>query len=516
MPTCLLAPDPVQSTFLIPGGNTPGNGVQVFFYQAGTTTKQTAYKDNLGAASWSNPAVLDSGGNLPNAGSVWFVQGQSYKVVWAPSNDSDPPASPYRTLDNVTGINDISSIGVSEWTTGPTPSFISGTSFRVTGDQTPTLTVNSRIKAFVTAGTVYGVVKSAVFGGGFTTVVLNMTSGSLDSGLSSIFIGFGSVNPSIPVEGTFAYASTAAGSTTDIWNAGASYIQITGNTPINSLGIPSKSGLMVGLEFTSSTIINTSAVLLSLGGSNLTTAAGDTALFVSEPSGISRMLTYNRGAISPKQNNIRVVAVASSFTYNIPVGISGLMVAVVGGGAAGGGTASTGPTQVSVGAGGGGGGTAIKYLSYSALTSNAVAVTVGSGGSGTFAGTGNSGSTSSFGGYLSATGGNGGSSGGNNTIVGATGGIGGTGTGGDLNIPGDDGGSAVADKDYSSLAGFGGGTYFAANALGGYFSAASGVTAGTAGKQYGGGSAGSYAGNGQTSTFSASGAAGMVMIEEQY
>src|SRR6188768_1567664 len=106
MTTCFLAPAPLQNTFFIPGSNTPGAGVQLFLYVAGSNTKQTAYDDPAAATPWANPIVLDSGGNLPSGSKeVWFVSGQTYKAVYAPSNDTDPPGSPYLTLDNLSGIN---------------------------------------------------------------------------------------------------------------------------------------------------------------------------------------------------------------------------------------------------------------------------------------------------------------------------------------------------------------------------------------------------------------------------
>src|SRR5262245_45039805 len=138
MPTCFLAPDPIQSTQFIPGGNFPANGCQLFFYQNLTTTKLTVYKDPAGAVAWPNPIVLDSGGNLPSGGEVWIPSGQTVTVVFAPSNDSDPPVSPYWTKDDLAGINDVSASSGLEWLLGPTPTFIGATSFSVAGDQTST------------------------------------------------------------------------------------------------------------------------------------------------------------------------------------------------------------------------------------------------------------------------------------------------------------------------------------------------------------------------------------------
>ena len=106
MPTTFLAPR-VNQTFFIPGSNTPANGAQLFSYAAGTTSKTTVYKDNAAATPWSNPIVLDSGGNLPSQGELWQLTGTSMKYVFAPANDTDPPTSAYATFDNIAGINDI-------------------------------------------------------------------------------------------------------------------------------------------------------------------------------------------------------------------------------------------------------------------------------------------------------------------------------------------------------------------------------------------------------------------------
>ena len=75
MPTYYLAPSPCQTTFFVPGTNTPGNGVQVFTYETGTTTKVSVAKDTAGGSLHTNPIDLDSGGNLPSAASMWIEDG---------------------------------------------------------------------------------------------------------------------------------------------------------------------------------------------------------------------------------------------------------------------------------------------------------------------------------------------------------------------------------------------------------------------------------------------------------
>jgi len=191
MATTFLAPDPIQSKQFIPGGIVPANGGQLFFYTAGTSTKETVYKDNAAATPWTNPIVLDSGGDLPSGGEVWFTQGVTYKVVFAPATDTDPPVAPYWTKDNLAGINDATASGgggnSGEWTAGPTPTFVSGTAFRVSGDLRSTFDAGRRVKATVSGGTAYVTITSSALASGSTAVgVSTSNSIAIDSGLSAV------------------------------------------------------------------------------------------------------------------------------------------------------------------------------------------------------------------------------------------------------------------------------------------------------------------------------------------
>jgi len=191
MPQVFLAPDPINSTQFIPGGNVPASGAKLFHYLAGTSTKTDVYVDNTGVGKWTNPIILDSGGNLGGSNEVWQPAGIPIKYVLAPSNDTDPPASPYWTRDNLSGVGD--STGFTEWTpSGLTPTFVSGTSFTVTGDQTAVLTPGRRLKTTNTSGTIYSTISSSVFGA-VTTVTVTNDSGTLDAGLSTI--SYGLINP---------------------------------------------------------------------------------------------------------------------------------------------------------------------------------------------------------------------------------------------------------------------------------------------------------------------------------
>jgi hypothetical protein len=162
------------------------NGAKLFTYAAGSTTKQNTYTDINGGTPQANPILLDARGEP--ASPIWLTGGLSYKFVFSPATDSDPPVAPIRTIDNITGIND-ASITIDQWVASAiTPTYVNATQFTLPGDQTSAFAVNRRIKATVTAGTVYGYISASVFGA-LTTVTVVLDSGVLDSGLSAVSLG---------------------------------------------------------------------------------------------------------------------------------------------------------------------------------------------------------------------------------------------------------------------------------------------------------------------------------------
>lgn len=164
----------------------PANGAKLFTYVAGSSTKQATYADEGGITPQSNPIILDSRGEPSQP--IWLTEGESYKFVFSDATDTDPPTSPIRTIDNVTGIND-ASIALSQWVDlGFTPTYISATSFSLPGDQTSQYQVYRRIKATITAGTVYGYILTSAYAA-LTTVTVVLDSGVLDSGLSRVELG---------------------------------------------------------------------------------------------------------------------------------------------------------------------------------------------------------------------------------------------------------------------------------------------------------------------------------------
>jgi hypothetical protein len=84
----------------------PAAGYLLFTYKAGTSTKQATWTDSTQTVQNANPIVLDSNG----AAYVWLDLSLSYKFVFSPPNDTDPPTSPIRSEDNIQGPLTLSSL----------------------------------------------------------------------------------------------------------------------------------------------------------------------------------------------------------------------------------------------------------------------------------------------------------------------------------------------------------------------------------------------------------------------
>lgn len=78
------------------------SGAQLFFYRFNTSTKKDTYSDSAKTTANDNPIVLDSAGRSPT--DIFMLIDEQYKVVLAPSDDTDPPTSAIRTWDNVSPV----------------------------------------------------------------------------------------------------------------------------------------------------------------------------------------------------------------------------------------------------------------------------------------------------------------------------------------------------------------------------------------------------------------------------
>lgn len=91
-------------------------------------------------------------------------------------------------------------------------------------------------------------------------------------------------------------ADIASAGTTDIGAATGNFVHITGTTTITALGTV-QAGTRRVLKFDGALTLTHNATSLILpGGANITTAAGDTAIFVSEGSGNWRCVSYSKAS----------------------------------------------------------------------------------------------------------------------------------------------------------------------------------------------------------------------------
>lgn len=444
---------PIFNDAVLDSSGNPYSGAQLFTYAAGSSTKQTAYQDQAGTTPHTNPIVLNSRGEPPAP--IWLTEGSEYKFVLTTPTDTDPPAAAIRTVDDVSGVNDGTGLQ-DEWiASGFTPTFISATSFSVSGDRTTVLHVGRRLKTANTGGTIYSTITASSHSGGTTTVTVVNDSGSIDSGISSVSYSIGSAsNPSVNADMVNRKASAvASAATTNIWGTAGDFVHVTGTTTITSLGTAPYAGAERTVVFDGAlTLTHNGTTLVLPGSANITTAANDRMTVRADTTDNMIITHYTRANATPHgKQPTRQVFTSGSGTYTTPTGATRINVRMVGGGGGGSGrdanngstggnttfstlTASGGAGGTQGGAGGAGGAAAGGDINISggsgagAIQNNTAGVAPcgAAGGNSVFGGGG--------GGILNATGGSaatnsggggGGAGGANSTGSGSGGGAGG-------------------------------------------------------------------------------------------
>lgn len=167
----------------------PLAGGKLHTFAEASSTPKAAFSENTGTTAHTNPIVLDANGEAE----IW-LDGK-YKIRLDDATDVQQ-----WTMDGVAGVGfQDAAAAVDEWVeTGDTPTHIDDTNLSVPGDKRGTYQVGRRLRATISAGTVYGTITVSAFTT-ITTVTMVWDSGTLDSGLSAVAVGFLSVDtPSIP------------------------------------------------------------------------------------------------------------------------------------------------------------------------------------------------------------------------------------------------------------------------------------------------------------------------------
>lgn len=281
------------------------------FYQAGSfTVLSPIYTDVTGSTPRANPILLSSTGRV--TGEVWIDSILSYNVVlYQPDgvtiiqNWDNVSTNSVAGVSNITGIlpgTGISVTGnatvtisstVAEWLVETAvPTFVSGVQFTLPGNLVSTYKIGRRIKATITAGTVYGTIVSSAYTS-LTTINLVMDTGmALDSGLSAISYGFSNYLSQPGGAGKNPITLTSA-ATTPIGAAPTTNVFLTGTTSITAFDNVN-AGTLRYVTFNSALAINYNATsMILLGGNNRVYQVGDTSLFLSLGNGNWKELIFN-------------------------------------------------------------------------------------------------------------------------------------------------------------------------------------------------------------------------------
>ena len=397
-----LFPTPPQ---WVDANGDPYSGALLFFYAAGSSTKQDAYTDSSGGTACSNPTTLNSSGYPANSGNIFTpfgTVGQTYKLGLAAPGSSDPPASFIWTADNIVPTNDVSSGAVTQWVSGPTPTYISATSFSLVGDQTTEFHVGRRVKTTNSGGTIYSTIVTSAYAAVTTVTVVNDT-GTLDAGLSAVSYGLlSATNPSTPLlADTFPVVSGSSDKTKKL------RFEVDGFTTATTRVLtPPDADLTLAAVTAAGDILQASAsgVLARLAIGTVGQRATSTGSLVAWVTGIDRQ-TFTGNGTWTKPSNFS----PSSMAY----------IQAWGGGGSGGKGAANAPEG-----GGGGGGYNERWVLLSAMGATET-ITIGAGGAAQTSGStaGNAGGDTTVGSLLTAYGGGGG---GANATGGGGGGGGGT------------------------------------------------------------------------------------------
>lgn len=202
--------------FWVDSAGNPSVSYKLFMYAAGSTsTKQNSYTNSTGSVANTNPIILNALGQTPNE--LWWDASLIYKVVLAPSTDTDPPTNPVWTVDNLQGMNSGSgTTAANEWVlySASAIAFVNASSFTLVGNQTLTFHIGRRLQLMTSAGFVYGRITNSVFAASTTITVQMDGSQVLDSGLSAVYYSILSNNVlSLPeriatASGTNTYTAT--------------------------------------------------------------------------------------------------------------------------------------------------------------------------------------------------------------------------------------------------------------------------------------------------------------------
>jgi hypothetical protein len=294
-----------RRTFVDDDGKVCG-GCLLFFYASGSSTKQTAYADaNLNTAL-SNPVTLNASGQV-SAGGPFLVVGQSYKLVLAAANDTDPPASPIWEEDLVSAV----------------PPGSTSADVDVAATAGETISAGDAVywsdgSGGTTAGRVYKVDADQTYSSNLALAV-GFATAAISTGSSGSVRTNGRVTGlSALVAGTWYYASATAGALTSTKPTNGRLLGIADSTTSLVLfgSHPDASSALSGLVSTGTQTIagnKTISGTTTISGP-LSVTSGTAATFTTAPIGIPN---YVRLTSDFTKNNTTTLADVTNFNFAV-------------------------------------------------------------------------------------------------------------------------------------------------------------------------------------------------------
>ncbi len=174
----------------------------------------------------------------------------------------------------------------------------------------------------------------------FATVVPPATASlaGLDSNFTSLLTPLNLVITKINAISAGGFAVLASAATVNIGGAAVGYVQITGVVTITAFDNVA-AGTTVFVEFAGALTLTQNATSLILpGATNITTAAGDTAIFISEGGGNWRCISYTKAsgaAVKTFTSTQQTITSAGALTLAhglgaVPFGVGGKLHCVTG------------------------------------------------------------------------------------------------------------------------------------------------------------------------------------------
>jgi hypothetical protein len=192
-----------------------------------------------------------------------------------------------------------------EWKNwGYTHVYVGATQFKIAGtDVTSTYTVGRRVKLVAaTPGTIYGKITVSSFSTD-TTITIAWDSGSLSNeaitSVSLATVKGASTGRSVDLDAVTFYGTAVASATTiNLDSATGDYVHVTGTTTIEAVTLASGRERKVVFDDALTLTHNATSLILP-SGTNITTAAGDVAVFRGEGSGNTRCISYTKASGLP-------------------------------------------------------------------------------------------------------------------------------------------------------------------------------------------------------------------------